>query len=69
LDGQLLSGPLADDVPVYEIRIGEDTVEVKLGKSLDDMVLGSGEPVCTVACVVSSCERIMVSASMTPLGP
>ena len=28
--GQLLSGPLADDVPVYEIRIEEDTVYVKL---------------------------------------
>jgi hypothetical protein len=24
--GQLLSGPLADDVPVYEIRIEEDKV-------------------------------------------
>ena len=28
--GQLLSGPLADDVPVYEVRIEEDTVYVKL---------------------------------------
>ena len=28
--GQLLSGPLADDVPVYEIRIEDDTVYVKL---------------------------------------
>ena len=28
--GQLLSGPLADDVPVYEVRIDEDTVYVKL---------------------------------------
>jgi len=28
--GQLLSGPLADDVPIYEVRIEEDTVYVKL---------------------------------------
>ena len=28
--GQLLSGPLAEDVPVYEVRIEEDTVYVKL---------------------------------------
>ena len=28
--GRLPSGPLADAVPVYEIRIEEDTVEVKL---------------------------------------
>jgi nitrite reductase/ring-hydroxylating ferredoxin subunit len=28
--GQLLSGPLADDVPVYEVHIEEDTVYVKL---------------------------------------
>src|SRR6266478_464941 len=28
--GQLLSGPLADDVPIYEVRIAEDTVYVKL---------------------------------------
>jgi nitrite reductase/ring-hydroxylating ferredoxin subunit len=28
--GQLLSGPVADDVPIYEVRIEEDTVYVKL---------------------------------------
>ena len=28
--GQLLSGPLAEDVAVYEVRIDEDTVYVKL---------------------------------------
>src|SRR5207248_4356859 len=32
--GQLLSGPLADDVPVYEVRIEEDTrsEERRVGK-------------------------------------
>lgn len=28
--GQLLSGPLAEDVPVYEVQIEGDTVYVKL---------------------------------------
>jgi nitrite reductase/ring-hydroxylating ferredoxin subunit len=28
--GQLVSGPLAADVPVYEVRLEEDTVYVKL---------------------------------------
>jgi 3-phenylpropionate/trans-cinnamate dioxygenase ferredoxin subunit len=28
--GQLVSGPLADDVSVYEVRLEEDTVYVKL---------------------------------------
>jgi 3-phenylpropionate/trans-cinnamate dioxygenase ferredoxin subunit len=28
--GRLLNGPLADDIPVYEVRIEEDTVYVKL---------------------------------------
>ena len=28
--GQLLSGPMADDVPIYEVRIDEDTVSVQV---------------------------------------
>jgi nitrite reductase/ring-hydroxylating ferredoxin subunit len=28
--GQLLSGPMADAVPIYEVRIEEDTVYVKV---------------------------------------